>query len=50
MQTSFSSIQYLFAHLNRSFIVGGGFFARDSKNSILGHMFLLKIYRMASML
>ena len=50
VRTSSSSIEYLFARRNRSFIVVGGFFARDSKNGVPGHMLCLKIWRTASML
>ena len=49
-QTSSSSIEYLSAHLNRSSIVVGSFFARDSKNGVPELMFCLKICRMASLL
>ena len=43
-------IEYLFARLNKSSIVVDSFLTRDSKKGVLGHMFLLKICRMTSML
>ena len=49
-RTLSSSIKHLFACLNRSSIIAGGFLARDSKKGVLGHMLLLKICRMTSML
>ena len=48
--TSSSSMEYLFAHLNRSSIIADCFFVRDSKNGMLGQMLYLKICKMASMM
>ena len=48
--TSSSSMEYLFAHLNKSSIVVGGFLVRDSKKGVPGHILLLKICRTTSML
>ena len=49
-QTPSSSMEYLFARLNRSSIVVDDFLARDLKNGVPGYMFLLNICRMISML
>ena len=49
-RTLSSSIEYLFARLNRSSMVTGGFLARDSKNGVLEQMVCLKIWRIVSML
>ena len=49
-RTSSSSIEYLFASLNRSSIITGVFLTGDSNKGVLGQMLLLKIGRMASML
>ena len=49
-RTSSSSIEYLFARLNRSSIVVGGFFARNLKNGVPELMLFLKIYKMVSLL
>ena len=47
---SSSSIEYLFARLNKSSIVVGDFLASDSKNGVPGQMLHLKICRTASIL
>ena len=49
-RTLSSSMEYLFAHLNKSSIIVGDFLVRDSKNGVPRQMFLLKICRMTSML
>lgn len=49
-QTSYSSIEYLFACQNVSSMVVVGFLAKDSKNGVPGHMLCLKIWRTTSML
>ena len=49
-QTSSSSMEYLFAFLNKSSIVIGGFLARDSKKGVPGQILILKICRTTSML
>ena len=49
-QTSSSSMEYLLARRNKSFMDVGGFLARDSKKGVPGHMLHLKIWRTASML
>ena len=49
-RTSSSSIEYLFAHLNRSSIDIGGFLVRDSKKSVPGQILHLKIWRTTSIL
>ena len=49
-RTSFLSMEYLFARLNRSSIVASSFLERDSKKGVPRQMLLLKIYKMVSML
>ena len=49
-RTFSSSMEYLFARLNKLSIIAGGFLARDSKNDIPKQILLLNIFRMTSTL
>ena len=43
-------MEYLFAHLNRSFIVTRGFLVRDLKKGVPGEILILKIWIIVFML
>ena len=48
--TSSSSMEYLFARLNKLSIVDGGFLVRDSNKGVPEQIFLLKICKTGSMI